>query len=262
MAAAGLGTMRNVATQPAQTVMRADGRSWWTQKIASHQVPCLPRQMPLDVAKCHACHAKRRPARTSASQEPPQPQVPLLPRKRTADLTKCHACHAKCLWMSPSATPATQKRRPARTSASQEPPQPQVPRLPRKRKVYLTKCHGVCAKDHGITGDQRGPSASQEPAQCHKCPDLTKCDNGSMSRSATPATPSAAATTASIGNQVRHQSQPSAINATRATPATPKMEISPGKPGCKKAVYSSLSCWRPGRSWKLFCFFGWVWSVF
>ena len=169
MAAAGLGTMRNVATQPAQTVMRADGRSWRTQKIASHQVPRLPRQMPLDVAKCHACHAKRRPARTSASQEPPPPQVPLLPRKRRADLTKCHACHAKCPWLLPSATLAKRKTAasPA-TSADQarhkSQPSAKVPRLPRKRKVYLTKCHGFCAKDHGITGDQRGPSAPQEPA--------------------------------------------------------------------------------------------------
>ena len=198
------------------------------------QVPRLPRKTATS-ADQRITRATPAASATPATQTHGRSyQVPRLPRQMPLDVAKCHACHAK--------------RRPARTSASQEPPQPQVPRLPRKRKVYLTKCHGVCAKDHGITGDQRGPSASQEPAQCHKCPDLTKCDNGSMSRSATPATPSAAATTASIGNQVRHQSQPSAINATRATPATPKTEISPGKPGCKKAVYSSLSCWRPGRS--------------
>ena len=50
-----------------------------------------------------------------------------------------------------------------------------------------------------------------------------------MSPSATPAMPTAAATTTSTGNQARHQSQPSAISATRhqsqssavsATPAT------------------------------------------
>ena len=153
----------------------------------------------------------RRPVRTKrVTRASPVQQVPCLPRKRKVDVTKCHTCHQMAL--------------------------------------DVSKCQACHAKDRGVTGDQRGPSASQEPAQCHKCPDLTKCDNGSMSRSATPATPSAAATTASIGNQVRHQSQPSAINATRATPATPKTEISPGKPGCKKAVYSSLSCWRPGRS--------------
>ena len=43
------------------------------------QVPRLPRETKADVSQCHACHAK------------------------------CHACHAKCSYMSPSATPATQK---------------------------------------------------------------------------------------------------------------------------------------------------------
>ena len=46
-------------------------------------------------------------------------QVPRLPRKAAAASTAaspatsadqaCHKCHAKWLWMSPSATPATQK---------------------------------------------------------------------------------------------------------------------------------------------------------
>ena len=43
-------------------------------------VPHLPRETKVDVSKCHACH-----------------------------VSKCHACHAKCSYMSPSATPATQK---------------------------------------------------------------------------------------------------------------------------------------------------------
>jgi len=81
------------------------------------------------------------------------PQVPRLPRKHTADLTKCHACHAKCLWMSPSATAATKKNR-------------------------------------GVTGDQRGPSTSQEPAQCHKC-HACRANARLISASDTPATPNA-----------------------------------------------------------------------
>ena len=34
---------------------------------------------------------------------------PRLPRETKVDVSKCHACHAKCSYMSPSATPATQK---------------------------------------------------------------------------------------------------------------------------------------------------------
>ena len=63
------------------------------------QVPHLPRETKEDVAKCHACHAKRRWL---------SPSAPRLPRKTKVDVTKCHACHAKRRWMSPSATPATQ----------------------------------------------------------------------------------------------------------------------------------------------------------
>ena len=35
-------------------------------------------------------------------------QVPRLPRVTKEDVAKCHACHAKRRWLSPSATPATQ----------------------------------------------------------------------------------------------------------------------------------------------------------
>ena len=34
--------------------------------------------------------------------------VPRLPRDIKVNVTKCHACHVKRRWMSPSATPATQ----------------------------------------------------------------------------------------------------------------------------------------------------------
>ena len=33
-------------------------------------------------------------------------QMPHLPRETKADVAKCHACHAKRRWMSPNATPA------------------------------------------------------------------------------------------------------------------------------------------------------------
>ena len=94
-------------------------------------VPRLPRKTTVDVRLCHACHVKSRwmsPSATPATQKwrgvtgvtaapkpvqarHPVPSVPRLPRKTTVDVRLCHACHVKSRWMSPSATPATQKWR-------------------------------------------------------------------------------------------------------------------------------------------------------
>ena len=68
----------------------------------------------------------------------PVPSVPRRPRKTTVDVRLCHACHVKSRWMSPSATPATQKWRGVTgVTAAPKPvqarhPVPSVPRLPRK----------------------------------------------------------------------------------------------------------------------------------
>ena len=164
-------------------------------------MPHLPRETKVDVAKCHACPAKRRwmsacatpatrneggchPSATPATQnEGGCRHVPRLPRETKVHVTKCHACHVKRRWMSPSATPATKV--PRRHAAS---PVQQVPRLlPRKTKVDVAKCHACHAKRKW------------------------------MSPSATPATQSAAASQATSGAQARHQSQPSAASATPAT---------------------------------------------
>ena len=91
------------------------------------------------------------------------------------NVAKCHACHAKRRSMSPSATPAAQSEGRCR----------QVPRLPCKTKVGVTKRHACHAKCRGDNGAHREPSASPEPAQCHKC---HACHARSMSPSATPAT--------------------------------------------------------------------------
>ena len=86
------------------------------------QVSRLPRNVTIDVAKCHACHAKLRSMSPSAtpvtqSEDPNAPPEP-------AQYDKCHACHAKLRSMSPSATPATQSEGGCR----------EVPRLPCKRR--------------------------------------------------------------------------------------------------------------------------------
>ena len=175
-------------------------------------MPRLPRQQPW---------RQNRPLRpkraTGASPMPyvPTPatqsegtcrQVPRLPRKVKVHVTKCHVCHVKRRWMSQSATPATP------TAAAPEPATPaqarhrsqpnairatpatqseetcrQVPRLPRKVKIHVTKCH-----------------------VCH-------VKRRWMSQSATPATPTAVAPEPATPAQARHRSQPNAI---RATPAT------------------------------------------
>ena len=49
----------------------------------------LPRKVQVDVAKCHACHAKCH----SATGDQRRPSAPPEP----AQCHKCHACHAKCM---------------------------------------------------------------------------------------------------------------------------------------------------------------------
>ena len=120
------------------------------------QVPGLPRKTKVDFAKRHACHANRLSGRPTAPNRATRPSPAQTP---------------KC----PSATPATQNEGGCQ----------QVPRLPRKRKVDVAKCHPCHAKRRcacpGARGDQQLPSAPPNPAQfpnCHAChakADITKC---------------------------------------------------------------------------------------
>ena len=115
-----------------------------------HQAPRLPRKVEVDVAKCHACHARSR-GDNGVNWEPSAPPEPV-------QCHKCHACRTECTSMSPSATPAMQSRSRCH----------QVPRLPRKVKVDVAKCHACQAKSRGNKGVNWEPSAPPEPVQCHK----------------------------------------------------------------------------------------------
>ena len=140
-------------------------------------VPRLPRKTTVDVRLCHACHVKSRwmsPSATPATQKwrgvtgvtaapkpvqarHPVPSVPHRPRKTTVDVRLCHACHVKSRWMSPSATPATQKWRGVTgVTAAPKPvqarhPVPSVPRLPRKTTVDVRLCHACHVKSRWMS---------------------------------------------------------------------------------------------------------------
>ena len=80
-----------------------------------HQGPRLPRRSGAAPRASRATKPGPR-APPSAMSEAPATQndrgceiVPRLPRETKVDVTKRHACHVKSRWMSPSATPATQK---------------------------------------------------------------------------------------------------------------------------------------------------------
>ena len=195
-------------------------------------VPHLPRETKVDVTKSHACHAKcsyMSPSATPATQVQLQlhvskrhachasaatcrqaPRLSRLPRETKVDVSKCHACHAKCSYMSPSATPATQKAAASTATAenrARHQNQPsairatpatwneggclKVPRLPRKVQLHVAKCRTCHAKSRGVHGDCWEPSAPPEPAQCHTC-HACHLKRRWMSQSATPATQSAA----------------------------------------------------------------------
>ena len=227
-----------------------------------HEVPRLPHKVKVDVTKCHACHAKRRgvpappgnqarhqsqpsaiSATPAAQSNDPCHQLPRLPRKVTihvmkchawphkvkVDVTKCHACHAKRRGV--PAPPGKQARHQSQPSAISATPATQsddpcheVPRLPHKVKVDVTKCHACHAKRRGVPAPpgnqarhQSQPSAisatpaTQSDDPCHQVPRLPrkvtihviKCHACHAKRRGVPAP---------LGNQARHQSQPSAIS--------------------------------------------------
>ena len=115
----------------------------------------LPRETKVEVAKCHACHAKRRWMSQSPTlatrNEDVWRQVPRLPRNTQVDAPKCHACQTKRKWMSPSTTPAKQHTVP--------------------------KCHPCHAKQrwmspspvHDCHAKRRWMSPSATPATRNKC---------------------------------------------------------------------------------------------
>ena len=131
-------------------------------------MPRLPRRSGA------ASRASRRRLNPAQGRHP-GPSVPRLPRKTTVDVRLCHACHVKSRWMSPSATPATQKWRGVTGVTAAPKPGPRappraicptpatqndgrcevVPRLPREIKVDVTKCHAChaeVARRHGRHG--------------------------------------------------------------------------------------------------------------
>ena len=120
--------------------------------------------------------------------------MPRLPRETKVDVAKCHACHVKRRWMSPSATPAMQSAAAPRATNSAQarhqiqpgvisamPATPseggcrQVPRLPSQIKVNVAKFHACHVKRP--TQSATAPRATNgaqarhhiQPTQVSKC---------------------------------------------------------------------------------------------
>ena len=123
-----------------------------------HKVPRLPRKTPRRHSAAWEPSAPPEPGQPSAISATPATlsnnpchQVPRLPHKVKVDVTKCHACHAKRRGV--TAPPGNQARHQSQTSASSAMPATQsnnpchqVPRLPHKVNVDVTKCHACHAK--------------------------------------------------------------------------------------------------------------------
>ena len=196
-------------------------------------MPRLPRETKVDVAKPHACHAKRRcvaPSTTTATQHTGGcPQVPRLPNETKVDVAKYHTCQATHSPQVPP-LPCETKVDVAKSSA----------RLPREAKVDVTKRHSCHAKQMWMP-----PSATQMPRRPRKTTkvDVTKCNachakRRWMSPRATPATQSAAASPATKRAQARPQIQPSAASATPATRSEGGCRQVPAMPATHSAAAS------------------------
>ena len=120
---------------------------------------------------CHAKRRWMLPSAMSATQNQDQcRQVPRLPRETKVDVAKCHPCHAK--WRGVTGGQVRHQSQPSPISSTpatqNEGRCPQVSRLPRERTVDVAKCYACHAKCRGVTWRHGGPSAPPEPAQSHK----------------------------------------------------------------------------------------------
>ena len=164
-----------------------------------NQVPCLPR-------KVTRRHRRLIPPQARHQNQPTVPQVPCLPRKTKVDVAKCHAlpretkvvvptcqgCHAKCRGVTckliaPQARHQSQPSAQCHACHANEGRCRQVPRLPHKRKVDVTKCHACHASAAASPATNPAPSAPPEPAQCPQC-HTCHAKRRWMSPSAMPAT--------------------------------------------------------------------------
>ena len=107
------------------------------------EVPCLLRKTNVDVAKCHACHAK-------------------VPRRHRHHQTQ------PCVRSATLGRPSKPKRatRPSHVS--------EVPRLPCKRNVHVAKCHACHAKVPRRHGRPRGPKRATRPSHVSEAPRLPR----------------------------------------------------------------------------------------
>ena len=113
-------------------------------------MPRLPRRSGA------ASRASRRRLNPAQGRHP-GPSVPRLPRKTTVDVRLCHACHVKSRWMSPSATPATQKWR--GVTAAPKPGPCHV-----KSRWMSPSATPATQKWRGVTGVTAAP---KRPSACH-----------------------------------------------------------------------------------------------
>jgi len=130
----------------------------WMSPSATPAYPCHAKTK-VDVAKCHACHAKCRGAPGDQSA-PPDP----------AQCHTCHACHAKC-----RGAPCDQRG----PSAPMERGCREVPRLRRKWNVDVAKCHGCHTKCRGARATNGDQARHQiQPSAISAMP-ATQMDRGS-----------------------------------------------------------------------------------
>ena len=126
----------------------------------------------MDVAKCHACHAKQ-PSAISAT-----------PAAQNVGGCRHMPRHAKCRWVSPSASPATQIAGRGALGDQWAPSAPPDPAQCHKRRTCHAKCRWMspsATKCRSAPGDQRAPSAPPDPAQCQSATPTTQNECWSIS---------------------------------------------------------------------------------
>ena len=164
------------------------------------QVPSLPHKWDVHVAKCHAyaCHATTKGPQAPHHNQPSAISARLASETKV-DVAKCHACHTKRREMSPtSATPAAEVRVMGDQGAPSAPPEPaqchkchachvkwrsmSPSAMPAKMRGEVAKCHVYHAKCCGVTAS-KGPQAryQSQPSAISATPatqsevDVAKC---------------------------------------------------------------------------------------